>query len=112
MDFRPTKYAIQNINQKRGRPGIWKRYYGEGGGMRVYPDADGNLTLRDGDYGQDKEGIWYVKPPGQHMGTIEDHTVREHKDGTITVSPSIVVADHLGRRSWHGYLRKGKWKSI
>lgn len=80
--------------------------------MRVYPNATGNLTLSFGDYGKDGDGMWYAKPPDQPMGSLEDHTVREHKDGTITVSPSIVVTDYLGRRSWHGYLIKGEWKPL
>jgi hypothetical protein len=34
------------------------------------------------------------------------HAVIEHEDGTITVSPSIVMP--AGQR-WHGFLVRGIW---
>jgi hypothetical protein len=80
--------------------------------MRVYPDADGNLTLSEGDYGQDSRGVWCVRPPGQHAGGIPNHDVTEHDDGTITVYPSIVLYETDGGIAWHGYLTGGEWKSI
>ncbi len=80
--------------------------------MRAYPDNDGNLILKDGEYGQDKRGVWYFRPPGgYHMGSLVRHTVTEHKDGTITVAPSILLTDwEFGK--WHGYLIKGEWKQL
>lgn len=77
---------------------------------QVYPDDNGNLTLKEGDYGKDGRGHWCVRPPGCHAGSIPKHKVEEHEDGTITVSPSIVLQD--GRKSWHGHLRKGQWTSV
>ena len=78
--------------------------------MRAYPDADGNLFLKEGEYGKGAGGHWYVRPPGgYHMGSLEAHTVEEHEDGTITVSPSILLDDwEFGK--WHVYLVRGEWR--
>lgn len=71
---------------------------------RVYPNDDGSLSLPDDSYGQDGNGEWFTRPPGQHMGNIADHAVEVHEDGTITVSPSIQG------ENWHGYLVRGVFK--
>ena len=77
-------------------------------GRRVYPDAQGHLSLREGDYGRDERGVWIVRPPGRNAGSIPLHEVVEHGDGTITVSPSILLTDVDGQ--WHGYLEHGVWR--
>lgn len=43
-----------------------------------------------GEYGKGTDGVWYMRPPksGFGMGSLKLHTVVEHEDGTITVSPS------------------------
>lgn len=79
---------------------------------RVYPGADGNLSLAEGDYGADGCGLWSVRPPGQHAGTLPNHVVDEHKDGTISVSPSIVLHNADGSVCWHGYLKLGNWHEV
>jgi len=79
-------------------------------GRRVFPDKDGNLKLAEGDYGKDGRGIWNVRPPGHHTGSIPEHEVVEHCDGTITVSPSILI-DEPGIGTWHGWLKKGVFES-
>lgn len=94
-------------------------------GRRV--DADPNdpngypfPRLQPGDYGKDIHGIWHCCAPrdtGSNFtnfhGTLGDgqsyHKVTEHEDGTITVSPSILIATH-DRGSWHGYLERGVWR--
>lgn len=78
-------------------------------GKRVYPNTEGHLYLKDGEYGQDSDGMWFARPPGNHAGSLERHEVEEHQDGTITVSPSILIND--GRSEWHGYLRRGIWET-
>jgi hypothetical protein len=78
--------------------------------MRRYPNPDGTLSLGDGDYGRDSDGAWLVRPPGQHAGSIPQHTVVEHEDGTISVSPSIKLNDENGEELWHGWLVKGEWE--
>lgn len=77
-------------------------------GTRVYPNEHGQLSLEEGEYGQGTDGVWYGRPPGNHMGNLSSHTVTEHEDGTITVSPSILIDD--GRSKWHGYLERGAWR--
>ncbi len=80
-------------------------------GRRVYPDADGHLVLDAGDYGQHPNGEWHAWPPNTDLcGSLRKHTVVEHDDGTITVSPSILVSNES--ETWHGYLEKGEWRTI
>lgn len=83
---------------------------------------DGNYNaLQPGEYGKDQDGLWYCCAPtavdvdgfGFHGalgdGTgVRGHQVVEHEDGTITVSPSILINRHDG--SWHGYLERGVWR--
>lgn len=56
-----------------------------------------------GDYGKTQDGRWIIRPPRGEAYILEDHEVIEHKDGTITVSPSINTGQ------WHGYLERGTW---
>lgn len=86
-------------------------------GRRVYPREDGDLYLAEGDYGlSPKAGHWQVRPPGCNAGGIPNHNVTEHDDGTITVSPSILLQDidEQGnlRVVWHGYLERGVWREV
>lgn len=69
---------------------------------------------QDGDYGRvqsDGTWIWYACTPNGHMGNLAAHQVTEHEDGSITVSPSILilVGPHV---VWHGYLEHGVWRSV
>ena len=82
-------------------------------GRRVHPNKHGSLSMQPGDYGKDGRGVWHVRPPDSevHVGSIEKHTVVEHEDGTITVSPSILLDQGAGLKGFHGYLRKGVWES-
>lgn len=77
-------------------------------GTRKYVNEEGQLILAEGDYGKDMHGWWEARPPGSHVGCLRKHDVVEHEDGTITVSPSILIDD--GRSQWHGYLQRGVWK--
>jgi len=61
---------------------------------------------------ENEEGIagretWYVCDPNGTVGRLDDHTVIEHGDGTITVSPSILDPSPGG---WHGLLERGEWR--
>lgn len=80
-------------------------------GRRVYPDDQGSLRMAEGDYGKDGRGVWNVRPPGCHAGGIPKHEVTEHEDGTITVSPSILLEPGNGEQGWHGYLEHGVWRT-
>ncbi len=82
---------------------------------RVYPKDDG-LWLKEGEYGQSVTGGWFARPPGCSMGDLSGHEVVEHEDGTITVTPSILIQDDDGKGGlkelWHGYLTRGEFKSV
>lgn len=83
-------------------------------GRRIYPDAAGELCcyLAEGDYGRDGRGVWFAQPPGAPwIANLGEHTVVEHDDQTITVSPSIRVEQPgLEPPFWHGFLEAGVWR--
>lgn len=66
-----------------------------------------------GDYGKDNDGEWWIRlpRPGFSMGRLTDHQVTENPDGTITVSPSILLEGSNGK-TWHGYLERGAWREV
>lgn len=88
-------------------------------GERVYA-KDGDLWLKPGEYGiNPRDGIWYACTPSGLWGNLAGHEVTEHEDGTITVSPSILVTGHadedgnpIEKVVWHGYLEHGEWREI
>lgn len=80
-------------------------------GVRIAPYN--NELLPPGGYAQSPDGIWHCRAPVPKRyfgGNLEKHTVEEHPDGTITVTPSILITHHLG--TWHGHLRKGVWEML
>jgi hypothetical protein len=102
-------------------------------GRRRPDTARGDLPddLRDGDYWKVLNRVsgrpakseypsnltgltWEIYLDGFGVAGLEQHTVREHEDGTITVAPgdgssnSILVSKADGR-SWHGYIRRGEF---
>jgi len=100
-----------------------------GRGLRGYTDmirkttqgkrVEDNLPaifLCQGDYGRtmlDGKWVWYCMAPagGSMRGNLSAHNVIEHEDGTITVSPSILISGGLDmKQSRHGHLTKGIWK--
>jgi len=85
-------------------------------GKRIYPDSD-DLYLKPGEYGKHPvNGRWMANTPNGHMGDLSNHDVVENPDGTITVSPSILVEGYdyeLGYKTvWHGYLENGVWREV
>jgi hypothetical protein len=82
-------------------------------GRRVH-DTD---VFAPGDYGRHPaDGSWYARSPNGHLGNLSAHNVLEHEDGTITVSPSILITTRDTERRqdvelWHGYLERGVWRS-
>lgn len=78
-------------------------------GRRI--DAMTNPPFRPGDYGQVSNGDWWACTPNGMLGNLANHQVVEHEDGTITVSPSILVTSYDGQ-SWHGYLERGVWREV
>lgn len=55
---------------------------------------------------------WLMYFPNCGLGNLKKHTVTEHQDGTITVTPSILITGHENGKPTqvHGYLTKGVWK--
>ena len=81
-------------------------------GCRVH-DTD---ALKPGEYGKHpRNGEWYCCTPNGYAGCLREHNVIEHDDGTITVSPSILVTERDTERKqdvelWHGFLERGVWR--
>ncbi|MDH4285588.1 MAG: hypothetical protein OEV35_09755 [Gallionellaceae bacterium] len=70
------------------------------------------IASTPGAYGSRNGKDWYGTTPNGLLGTLTKHTVIEHEDGTITVSPSILVTSgsNQGQPSWHGFLERGVWR--
>ncbi len=73
-------------------------------GKRIYIDK-----FSPGDYGK-VDGVWHVCTPSGALGNLANHSVTEHEDGSITVSPSILVTYGETKTQWHGYLDHGIWR--
>lgn len=81
-------------------------------GKRIYLEGDDGVRLKAGEYGKHPGiGIWYACTPNGLMGNLSNHEVIEHEDGSITVSPSILVESY-GDDTWHGYLEHGVWREV
>ena len=96
-----------DITQGRRVPDNTKRY-GEDSGVRA---GDYGRTLCDGDW------TWWCRTPRGFGGNLTHHEILEHEDGTITVSPSILVTtpnhpDPVKAAGWHGYLELGVWREV
>jgi hypothetical protein len=93
-------------------------------GRRVYCDDQGCVALtQPGDYGKAEWGDWYVRLPnwtdealknwGIKQVWLGTHSVEEHEDGSVTISPSILWGPkqhHDTNTHWHGYLEHGVWR--
>lgn len=60
--------------------------------------------------------VWqFYSPDGNGIGTLVSHTVREHEDGTISVTPgdgssnSILHQGGDQGKTWHGFVYNGVW---
>ncbi len=89
-------------------------------GRRISPSVDGSWKeLQPGDYVKApmKDGTfrWFARCPGQEdLGDLSGHSITEHEDGTITVSPSILHKEYRESdglwHEWHGFLERGVWR--
>jgi len=55
--------------------------------------------------------VWFISVPKdgkEFLGNLGNHTVVEHEDGTISVTPSILITSHEGQA--HGYITRGVWE--
>lgn len=80
---------------------------------------DGVDVFEPGDYARLSDGAWHARTPKGPQANLANHTVTEHEDGTITVSPSILISLPRTRNGvevggdrvlWHGYLERGVWR--
>jgi hypothetical protein len=76
-------------------------------------------VMAAGAFGRTENGEWEACTPNGRRGLLSaHHTVTEHADGTITVTPSIQVDPLLRadgqawRAGWHGWLERGIWRSV
>lgn len=79
------------------------------------PDGTEPHQLQPGEYSRWHDAWWCCCPTGEDArGRLSAHDVVEHEDGTITVSPSILVSttrDGQPVELYHGYLQAGVWTS-
>jgi len=79
-------------------------------GQRLVDGTEWKSTHPPGAYWRGGDGRWYVVTPNGLFGDVTRHEITEHADGTITVSPSILVRQpNVGE--FHGYLERGVWRS-
>lgn len=74
-------------------------------------DHEGAHELELGEYMRDRDGRWWGCTPNGLLANLANHTVTEHEDGSISVSPSILVRQS-GVGEWHGFLERGEWRSV
>ncbi len=83
-------------------------------GRRIQPIphswAEGECPYQPGDYWRWGDAGWYAATPNGELANLTGHTVTEHADGTITVSPSIEIKAPPPAY-WHGFLERGVWRS-
>lgn len=67
---------------------------------------------KNGEDGHSGEDVWLLYIPKCGLGNLKNHSVTEHEDGTITVTPSILVTGHDSGATTevHGYLTRGVWR--
>ena len=81
----------------------WKDLYQDPASLNVFDDSRICYWKEDGD--------WWLYIPLCGAGRLSQHQVVEHEDGTISVTPSILMYGHSrGQKTTrHGYLAKGVW---
>ena len=69
--------------------------------------------FQPGAYWKAPDGVWRAVTPSGMYGDLNQHEVTEHDDGTITVSPSILVSTPgQSEHNWHGFLERGVWREV
>lgn len=80
-------------------------------GTRVYSGKLHDFAGHPGAYGKVGGGWLVCLPTGELCSMNAGHDITEHEDGTITVSPSILMRADRGT-PWHGYLEHGVWREV
>lgn len=94
---------------RRDRRAGWSKWDRVRAGVReLVAPAGSYMRVRNED---GSVWCWYIRDPTGDASSIrfDHHAVTEFADGTISVSPSIVVRH--GHR-WHGFLERGVWRSV
>lgn len=83
-------------------------------GFRIFDSEAGDYWRQWGGTTEEPEkpGEWMVRTPDNKVGSIRGHSVEEHEDGTITVSPSILCTKTDHGHDWHGFLERGVWREV
>lgn len=92
-------------------------------GRRVFRTDPTSLEgIEPGDYWL-SNGTWYAACPVPRdeygmvcLASMANHSCTEHEDGTLTVSPSILVSAPWGptravKEFYHGFLEHGIWRT-
>ncbi len=58
---------------------------------------------------EDGKKFYYACTPNGLLANLANHNIVENSNGTITVSPSILVKQG-DDSSWHGYLEDDVWR--
>jgi hypothetical protein len=105
-----------------GEPGPGWEAWGDGreGSKRAAPGSYMKVSIG-------RRIMWYIVDPNGEIGSLGyRHTVTEHEDGTISVTPSILADDPrpafeqmggagpgaIAGPGWHGFLEHGVWRSV
>jgi len=63
-----------------------------------------------------EDGSWMIFLPDARVGVfdgllggLKNHNIQEHEDGTITVTPSILITNGGDKITRHGFLTRGVW---
>lgn len=75
-------------------------------GERIFPDRYGHLRLTPGSFGRDLRGRWQARPPGEDTSTLEQASVDEHADGTIS------FRGHVNGGASCFLLERGIWTEV
>lgn len=80
-------------------------------GTRITSGKLRDFEGHPGAYGKVGSGWLVCLPTGELCSMNTGHMITEHEDGTITVSPSILMPADRGQY-WHGYLERGIWREV
>jgi hypothetical protein len=87
-------------------------------GRRLSDGTDWSSEWQPGDYAKRDDRYWLVNTPNSELALIDSQRwkVTEHEDGTVTMSPSILISaisPTKGTRVelWHGFLERGIFRS-
>lgn len=92
-------------------------------GSEIQAKRVGGYSERDKfvpSYWKVSDGTWLIHFPDERAkpdfdgatGGLQLHKVEEHEDGTITVTPSILIHNGFPKFDRHGFLTRGVWREV